>query len=167
MKVELTIKVDYLPKWGALEGLRELIQNGKDAETEFRAPLEVRHRKDTNVLVIENDGCTIPHEALLFGHTSKLGRSGMIGKFGEGLKLGVLALVRAGHTVRIRSGSEVWIPKIERSEKFNADVLTVTIEKGAPKRIASRSRWIRLLPKPGRRSVSSFSSSRNRAMLSG
>ena len=130
MKVELTIKVDYLPKWGAFEGLREIIQNGKDAETEFRAPFEVRHRKDTGVLVIENDGCTVPHEALLFGHTTKFGRSEMIGKFGEGLKLGVLALVRAGHGVRIRSGSEVWIPKIERSEKFNADVLTFNIEKG-------------------------------------
>ena len=54
----------------------------------------------------------------------------MIGKFGEGLKLGVLALVRAGHPVRIRSGSEVWVPSIERSEKFQADVLVFEIEKG-------------------------------------
>jgi len=130
MKIELTIKVDYLPTWGAYEGLRELLQNGKDAETEFNSPLEVRYRRDTNTVVIENEGCMIPHEALLFGHTTKLGRSEMIGKFGEGLKLGVLALVRKGHAVKIRSGSEVWVPRIERSEKFNADVLTFHIEKG-------------------------------------
>jgi len=130
MKIELTIETSYLPTWGSFEGLRELIQNGKDAETEHNAPLEVRHKSDTNTLVIENSGATLPHEALLFGHTTKVGREELIGKFGEGLKLGVLALVRAGHEVKIRSGSEVWLPKIERSDKFNADVLVIYIEKG-------------------------------------
>jgi hypothetical protein len=130
MKIELTIKTSYLPNWGAYEGIRELIQNGQDAKVEFGASFDVRYRKDTGVLVVENEGCTLPHEALLFGHTTKVDRSDLIGKFGEGLKLGVLALVRAGHAVKIRSGSEVWTPKIERSEKFDADVLVFYIEKG-------------------------------------
>jgi hypothetical protein len=130
MKLELTIKTSYLPNWGAYEGVRELIQNGKDAQTEFGATFEVRYRKDTGTLVIENEGTTLPHEALLFGHTSKEGRGDLIGKFGEGLKLGVLALVRAGHAVKIRSGSEVWSPAIERSDKFNAEVLVFNIDKG-------------------------------------
>ncbi len=134
MKIELSIKTDYLPKWGAYEGVRELVQNGQDAKTEFGATFEVRYRKDTSTLVLENEGCTIPHEALLFGFTSKASRGDLIGKFGEGLKLGVLALVRAGHAIKIRSGSEVWLPKIERSEKFDADVLVFYIEEGrAPK----------------------------------
>jgi hypothetical protein len=130
MKTELTIKTDYLPGWGPFEGIRELLQNGKDAEDEFHAALEVRHRADTNTLVIENEGAVLPREALLFGHTTKVGKSDLRGKFGEGLKLGVLALVRAGHEIKIRSGSEVWVPKIERSEKFNADVLVFHIETG-------------------------------------
>jgi hypothetical protein len=130
MKIELTIKTSYLPNWGAYEGMRELIQNGQDAKTEFDASFEVRYRKETGVLVIENEGCVLPHEALLFGHTTKDGRGDLIGKFGEGLKLGVLALVRAGHPVKIRSGAEVWVPKIERSEKFDADVLVFYVEKG-------------------------------------
>lgn len=130
MKIELTIKTSYLPNWGSYEGLRELVQNAQDAKVEFDATLDVRYRKETGVLVIENEGCTLPHEALLFGHTTKTDRSDLIGKFGEGLKLGVLALVRAGHEVKIRSGAEVWIPKIERSEKFDADVLVFYIEKG-------------------------------------
>jgi hypothetical protein len=54
----------------------------------------------------------------------------MIGKFGEGLKLGILALVRLGAKIKIRSGSEVWVPRIVRSEKFNADVLAFDIAKG-------------------------------------
>lgn len=130
MKLELTIKTTYLPDWGAYEGMRELLQNGHDAMIEYGATFEVRLRKDTNTLVIENEGCTLPYEALLMGHTTKLSRGDLIGKFGEGLKLGVLALVRAGHKVKIRSGSEVWVPRIARSEKFDADVLVFDIFKG-------------------------------------
>jgi hypothetical protein len=130
MKIPLSIKASYLPSWGSYEGFRELIQNGRDAEFEVNAPLEVRHRKDTDTLVIENAGAVLPHEALLLGHTTKVDRGDTIGKFGEGLKLGCLALVRAGHSVKIRSGSEVWVPKIERSEMFQADVLVFHIETG-------------------------------------
>lgn len=120
-KLELSINVQYLPSWGAWEGIRELVQNGKDAETEFEAPLKVTHLNGT--LRIENEGATLSREALLFGTSSKAGRSDMIGKFGEGLKLGILALVRAGHKVRIRTGSEVWTAFIAKSERYGADVL--------------------------------------------
>lgn len=120
-KLELSINVKYLPSWGAWEGVRELIQNGKDAETEFSAPLKVTH--SNNTLRIENEGAELSREALLFGTTSKTDRADMIGKFGEGLKLGILALVRAGHGVRIRTGSEVWTAYIARSERYDADVL--------------------------------------------
>jgi hypothetical protein len=130
MKIPLTIKCDYLPTWGAYEGIRELLQNGQDAQTEFSAPLVVKHRPESNMLVIENEGAILPHEALLLGHTSKQDRPDLIGKFGEGLKLGILALVRAGHPVKIRSGGEVWLPSIQRSETFNADVLVFDITKG-------------------------------------
>jgi hypothetical protein len=120
-KIELSIKVDYLPEWGAWQGIRELIQNGKDAETEFNAPLDVSFHNGT--LRIENDGAEMPRESLLFGATTKADRKDMIGKFGEGLKLGTLALVRNGHEVKIRTGNEVWTAFIERSEKYDADVL--------------------------------------------
>jgi hypothetical protein len=129
MRIELTIKTTYLPEWGVWEGIRELIQNARDAEVEFGAPMTVRHRAESNTLVIENDGTVLPHEALLLGFTSKAGRSDQIGKFGEGLKLGILALVRKGLTIKIRSGSEVWVPRIVRSEKFDADVLAFDILK--------------------------------------
>ena len=128
MRLELSIKTTYLPSWGMWEGLRELVQNGRDAETEYRAPMTVTHQGTT--LRIENEGCTLPHEALLMGHTSKADRGDLIGQFGEGLKLGVLALVRAGRPVKIRSGAEVWTPTIARSEKFNADVLVFDVQGG-------------------------------------
>jgi len=120
-KLELSINVKYLPSWGAWEGIRELVQNGKDAETEFSAPLKVTHLNGT--LRIENEGAELTREALLFGTSSKTDRSDMIGKFGEGLKLGILALVRAGHNVKIRTGDQVWTAYIARSERYDADVL--------------------------------------------
>jgi hypothetical protein len=128
MKLELSINVKYLPEWGVWEGVRELVQNGKDAETEFSAALKVTHQNQT--LRIENEGAELPHEALLFGTTTKAERGDLIGKFGEGLKLGVLALVRGGRPVKIRSGGEVWLPTIAKSEKFKADVLVFDIKGG-------------------------------------
>jgi len=128
MKLELSIKADYLPDWGAYEGIRELVQNGIDAEVQNKAAFSVRRRDQT--MIIENDGATLPHEALLMGHTTKVGRDDLRGKFGEGLKLGVLALIRAGIKIKIRSGSEVWVPSIQRSEKFKADVLVFDIHSG-------------------------------------
>lgn len=127
-KFELTIDVKYLPEWHVWEGIRELIQNGKDAEVEHQAPLTVDWKNGT--LRIENDGAVLSREALLFGHTTKLGHAELIGKFGEGLKLGILALVRAGRAVKIRSGDEVWTPTIARSERYNASVLTFDIKGG-------------------------------------
>src|SRR3990167_7353259 len=134
-RVDLTIKKDYLPGWGLWEGVRELVQNGRDAETEYKAPLTVEWRASSTAalggsLHIENEGCVMPRKALLFGETSKDGREDMIGKFGEGLKIGVLALVRLGRSVTIRTGPEVWKPSLKYSDEFGESVLSFQIQTG-------------------------------------
>lgn len=127
-KVILTISTKYLPNWGTYEGVRELIQNAKDAEVEHHAPMKVTHTNE--VLRIENEGTTLPLKALLLGHTTKLGNSEMIGHFGEGLKLSCLALLRAGHNVKIRNGSEVWVPQLEMDDRFGEEVISFDIHSG-------------------------------------
>jgi hypothetical protein len=133
-RIELSIKADendgYVDHWGLWEGVREVMQNAKDAEVEHNASLMVYFRKETGTLFIVNEGCTLPYEAMLMGHSTKRHRSDLIGKIGEGFNLGILALLRKGLTVKIRSGSEVWIPSIQRSETFNAQVLCFSIDKG-------------------------------------
>lgn len=129
-KIELSIKTSYLPTWGLWEGVRELIQNGRDAEVEFGGKFTVRHDPESSRLFIENKNALLLAEALLLGQTSKADRGDLAGQFGEGLKLGLLALVRAGHEVVIRNGGEVWRPLIERSAAFQADVLKVDVVKG-------------------------------------
>jgi len=126
-KFTLTIDTSYLPNWGAREGIREMLQNGRDAEIQYSAPLSVRYRKDTATLVIENEGATIPLKALLIGFSTKRQDRRLAGQYGEGLAFGILALVRAGHAVKIRTGCEVWVPRIEPHEQVGEDVLVFQI----------------------------------------
>lgn len=132
MKIfELTIKSDYLPNWTIVDGIRELIQNAMDAKTEFGGMMDVSHNPFTKVLRIENTNCTLPLEALLIGQTSKAGRTDMRGQFGEGLDFGVNVLERNGHSVKIRSGGEVWTFAIAKSKiGFDAKVLHCQIQDG-------------------------------------
>lgn len=125
-KVELTIERNYRPNWGYEEGVRELLQNAKDAEVEHGARMNVEHT-GFDTLVIENVGAVIDREALLLGHTSKAHREDLIGQFGDGLKIGILALIRDGYGVKIRNGGEVWQPYIDYSEKFKSQVLMFDI----------------------------------------
>lgn len=125
-KIEITVTKDYVGSWGTYEGVREIIQNGIDGEQEYGCELQVSYTPNDK-LAIENIGGSIPKEALLIGFTTKKDNDGLIGKFGEGLKLGVLALLRAGNTVKIKNGSEIWTPVIEQSDNFDAEVLKFKI----------------------------------------
>ena len=124
-KVYTTINANYRPNWNKSHGIREYLQNAKDAETQYLARMNVFHKNNT--LFIENIGSTMSREDLLLGTSSKVGNSQLIGQFGDGLKIGTLALVRDGLSVKIRNGSEIWIPSIERSDKFQANVLAFNI----------------------------------------
>lgn len=124
--IELTLSSDYVPNWGLWEGIRELVQNAVDGEREMGYKMTI-HRTDGGTVVIHNAGGTLPREALLIGFSTKRNNAELIGKYGEGFKLGLLALVRSGFDVTIRNGRETWIPCLERSEKFNSDVLKFKI----------------------------------------
>lgn len=134
-RIELTIDATYLSGnggWDVAAGIREIVQNARDAQLEHEAQMTVTHEAET--LRIRNDGVTIPREAMLIGCTSKRDRDDLAGQYGEGLKLGVLVLLRAGHRVVIRNGGETWTPAIERSRMFDRDVLVFNITRGGKDR---------------------------------
>ncbi len=132
--VELTIDSSYLSGnsgWNAAAGIREILQNARDAEIEHRAKLSVSYDAKTRVLRIENRGVTLPRETLLIGCTSKRDRDDLAGQYGEGYKMGTLVLLRAGHTVKFRTGTETWTPAIRSSKAFGGrEVLVFDIEGG-------------------------------------
>lgn len=121
MKFELTLTTDYVPDWGLWEGIREIIQNSMDGETDGY-PATVAHKGTT--LSCSSAGVRLDRNVLLLGTSSKRDNNAYIGKFGEGMVLGILALVRAGHSVRIVNDDEVWTPSIEPSSTFGSKVLT-------------------------------------------
>ena len=136
-RYHLTLKAGYLPGWGLYEGIRELVQNARDAEVQDGAKMKVefcyrqRDKRPVGTILITNEGTVIPKEAFLIGHTSKGGRGDLIGKFGEGLKFGILALLRIpGIEIKIRNGDETWNPLICRSNEYDADVLAFDVASG-------------------------------------
>ena len=132
---ETTIKASY-GNWDVYAGLRELIQNARDGEIQYGAKMTVEHvyrvrnKKPIGAIVITNEGITVPKEAFLTGHTTKSNRSDLIGLYGEGFKYGSLALLQQDIDIKIRNGSESWLPKIVRSKNYDAEVLAFEVHEG-------------------------------------
>lgn len=115
-KIQLTMDPAYCSDWVFFQGVREVIQNAKDADEYDGLPMTIDHMPRSNKLIVTTKGITIDASTLLLlGKTSKSDGS-QRGKFGEGFVLGCLALVRAGHPVTIYNGHEVWRPEIEKAE---------------------------------------------------
>jgi len=131
VKIALSIKATYRPDWGLWEGLREIIQNGHDGERQHGAKLSVLWRD--GALHVINTGITLSPKALLLGETTKESCDNVIGRWGDGLKIGTLALVRLGCTVRVRTGDSTWSVAIEPAEQYGGEpVLTFTIRRTQP-----------------------------------
>ena len=122
--IPLTIATDYLPSWGVTEGLRELVQNWLDANEDGEGEIA----EDGATVRMINRAARLSREALLLGVSSKRDATDKRGKHGEGMKVGALALVRAGRTVAIEAGGERWTASLAYSEAFGRDVLTWTVE---------------------------------------
>lgn len=120
-KIALSVCSDYLPNWGAYEGLRELVQNYIDAQDDCGVKGEISFTGGSargTVRLINHGAKPLTREALLFGVTSKANREDQRGQFGEGMKVGTLALVRAGRSVTIRTQSETWSASLQPSPEF-------------------------------------------------
>ena len=132
-RVQLSVSIDYLPEWGVYEGLRELTQNYIDAQDDCGVKGHIRYEGGAlrGKVIMTNPGAKeLNREALLFGVTSKADREDQRGQFGEGMKVGTLALVRAGCEVTIRTQTETWKASIEPSSEFgNRKVLTFSTRK--------------------------------------
>lgn len=129
--VNVNLTSHYAEHWGIWEGLRELIQNWHDAALQGLSSLEENlvfdvHNEDCitaqsecggpdlarieyehSTLTLINENATLSRRALLLGYSSKAVHRATIGHFGEGLKVGALALVRRGLDV-VAWSDEQW-----------------------------------------------------------
>lgn len=124
-KLQLSISSRYVPDWGVREGTRELVQNALDGQQDGY-PMAIDHDPRRNLLTISNQGARLDRQVWLMGTTSK-SDGDHIGIWGEGLKLGALALVRSGRSLRIVNDDELWSVQLEPSAAFSgAEVVTIT-----------------------------------------
>ena len=134
-RIALSVSSDYLPAWGAYEGLRELVQNFIDSSDDSGVKGEIRFEGGTargTVFLVNPGAKPLTREALLFGVTSKADREDQRGQFGEGMKVGTLALVRDGRAVTIRTQEETWSASLQASPDFGGrKVLTFDTRKRA------------------------------------
>jgi len=126
MKIPLTISEDYCADWGLFEGVREFMQNARDA-VRAGCSFDAFYHPDESRLVVKTRGAVLEHKTLLLGKSTKRGRADMLGEQGEGYKIGSLVLCRMGKKIKIRTGSEVWKPELEFSEQFDSRLLTFNI----------------------------------------
>lgn len=133
--IYLSIRENYCPNWSGEHpghplgwcGFRELAQNLVDAKAEFGGAAYIRQTGNTVSFI--NEGQVLEHRALLLGYTTKTDKN-MIGQWGEGLKVGALALLRDGYKINIRTGKESWTPAIEEAPQFGGErVLAFHIRK--------------------------------------
>lgn len=130
MEVELPISLNYVPAWGLYEALRELFQNALDRNkkaVEDGKPYNIiyKYYPDHKTLLIGNENTNIDNSTLILGNTDKATDKTKIGQYGEGYKLALIVLLRAGYDVKIYNGFQLWEPAITYSKKFSCDILTI------------------------------------------
>ena len=74
-----------------------------------------------------NSSTELARKVLLLGYSDKSERKEVIGQFGEGLKVGALALVREGRQLVMETQRDRWMFCMERDPVFEEQVLTVQV----------------------------------------
>lgn len=83
------------------------------------------HVLASNKLVLVNRGVGLGRKVLLLGYSQKAQHQDVIGSFGEGLKVGAVALLREGLRLRMFTKEEVWTFQLSVDPAFGERVLTV------------------------------------------
>ena len=131
-KYELSLVKSYVQEWTAEDAIREIIQNAIDESNRVEDnAMSVEYDPEEKTLIISNKKSVLTHDTLLLGNTSKATDDNMIGKFGEGYKLGILVLTRENHPVVIQNYGlkETWKARFVNSRRWKDEVLTIFTEK--------------------------------------
>ena len=131
-KYELSLVKSYVQEWTAEDAIREIIQNAIDESNRVEDnAMSVEYYPEEKTLIISNKKSVLTHDTLLLGNTSKATDDNMIGKFGEGYKLGILVLTRENHPVVIQNYGlkETWTARFVNSRRWKDEVLTIFTDK--------------------------------------
>lgn len=116
--LEIPLSPQYCRNWGPVEALREIIANSLDSQDPT-----IKVSWDLGVATIYNSKSQLEKRNLVMGETTKADDNTVIGTFGEGLKVGALALCRLGNSVIVESGKMKILFHIGYSETFETEIL--------------------------------------------
>lgn len=134
MKIKYPVKSTYVREWTVRMAIRELIANGLDAKKEHGSSFHWTFNSSTSKLTLVNLNIKLQKDALYFGGSEKATQAHLIGRYGEGLKLALLVLLRAGREegspmrVKIFNNSEIWTPCWSTMSGVEGEFLAVEIK---------------------------------------
>lgn len=131
MRIETAISTEYVPNWGMVEAIREVLQEAFDARTKYNC--EIRFHRGKNKFIIEDNGPGLPISDLALGKSSKRDDNNLIGQFGEGLKLAMLVIAREGREMLIDTVNYRIKPEIKFSKALGCNVLAFKIRENSRK----------------------------------
>ncbi len=117
--VDSGIALDHARTWSVPEAIRELLQNYVDVINEFGVQGAVTW--ENGIARIHDFGPGLEMRHFAFGYNNKA--SGSIGQFGEGMKSGLLTLLRNNRKVIINSRRFSLRPALEISKNFEIETL--------------------------------------------
>lgn len=123
-KMVYPITEHYVSDWNAIDAIREIIANARDASDNYK----VRWDGQRKVAVISDDGPGLGREAFIFGGTPVKGE-GQIGQFRDGLKMAALVCAREGRHFRVVTKGHTYTALFERNRTFGLNLLAVYIKK--------------------------------------
>lgn len=123
-KIVFPITSDYIPNWGVVDALKEFVSNAIDASGDKG----IVFKWENGICEITDTGSGLKRENLLIGNSESRSVGKKIGNFGEGLKLACLSLARAKCSVHIDTVGFSIDATLQKSSKFNAEVLVMKIQ---------------------------------------
>lgn len=99
----------------------------KQRDNQARELGKILYCEDNGRLYLVNHNTSLMRKILLLGFSQKAGNKEVIGQFGEGLKIGALALIREGRKITMETSKDRWNFGLKINSLFNEEVLTVFV----------------------------------------
>lgn len=122
--LEVTLSPEYSSNWGQEKAIREFVSNALDVTSDENS-LELKREEGNWVLYYDTDAKLENEHWVMGKHESYKSEDKVIGQFGEGIKMGSLALHNKGINIKIEGIGYTWYPVVERSEQFGTPILSV------------------------------------------
>jgi hypothetical protein len=119
IKHNTMISESYCGHWDHLDGIREFITNALDS------PAECSFDYEEEVLTITSKDITIPFSSLALGVSTNRHNEDAVGKFGEGMTVSCVTVIREGLEITFYNGDVTWTPKLEWNESFQCNTLAI------------------------------------------